>query len=139
LSEDHLLPKGHPRREDPDYKVTACRFCNEAANRTSYDVAGKTPAEIVAMKKEAISRVREAYRQFWQENVEGRGRAGTSRRALVIKKHPYSEHQHLVRCHDPLTHHVEASHSDALHQLLRPEPAGLAATASGGYLAAARQ
>jgi len=27
---DHLLPKGHPNRDDPDYMVTACLFCNNA-------------------------------------------------------------------------------------------------------------
>ena len=33
LSVDHLLPKGHPRREEPSFKVTACMFCNTADNR----------------------------------------------------------------------------------------------------------
>ncbi len=30
---DHLLPKGHPHRDDPDFIVTACMFCNVADNR----------------------------------------------------------------------------------------------------------
>jgi hypothetical protein len=28
LSLDHLLPKGHINRNNPDYTVTACLFCN---------------------------------------------------------------------------------------------------------------
>lgn len=35
LSWDHLLPKGHLHRDDPDYIVTACMFCNTADNRYS--------------------------------------------------------------------------------------------------------
>ena len=33
LSWDHLLPKGHPKRDDLDYIVTACMFCNVADNQ----------------------------------------------------------------------------------------------------------
>ncbi|HTW08594.1 MAG TPA: hypothetical protein VME46_13840 [Acidimicrobiales bacterium] len=33
LSWDHLLPKGRPQRDDPDYIVTACMFCKAADNR----------------------------------------------------------------------------------------------------------
>jgi hypothetical protein len=33
LSSDHLLPKGHPKRNDPNYIVTACNFCNTADQR----------------------------------------------------------------------------------------------------------
>src|SRR5438270_12988630 len=42
LSWDHLMPVGHPERNDPSYIVAACRFCNEASNRTKWDVAGKS-------------------------------------------------------------------------------------------------
>lgn len=69
LSLDHLLPPDHPQRADPDYQVTACRFCNEARNRTLYDVEGKSPAEIVALKREQIALARAAYESFWQEKV----------------------------------------------------------------------
>ena len=54
LSRDHLLPIGHPDRDDDRYIVAACRFCNEAHNRTVFDVDGKTPAEIVEIKRTAI-------------------------------------------------------------------------------------
>ena len=42
LSLDHLLPPGHPNRNDPNFQVTACRFCNEARNRNIYEV-GEVP------------------------------------------------------------------------------------------------
>lgn len=42
LSWDHLLPKGHPDRDDERYIVTACRICNEFHNRTLFDVMDKT-------------------------------------------------------------------------------------------------
>lgn len=69
LSWDHLLPKGHPQRHDPRYIVTACRFCNEACNRTQFSVDGKTPEEIIEIKKKAIAGVRDAYYRFWEEKV----------------------------------------------------------------------
>ncbi len=33
LSWDHLLPKGYSDRDNPDYIVTACMFCNTADKR----------------------------------------------------------------------------------------------------------
>jgi hypothetical protein len=33
LSWDHLLPKGSRNRDNPDFIVTACMFCNTADNR----------------------------------------------------------------------------------------------------------
>lgn len=69
LSWDHLLPKGHPDRDNERYIVTACRICNEFRNRTAFDVEGKTPGQIVAMKKRAISERRHEYRAFWEERV----------------------------------------------------------------------
>jgi 5-methylcytosine-specific restriction endonuclease McrA len=69
LSWDHLVPKDDPRRDDERFIVTACRFCNEAHNRTSFPVEGKTPEEIVPMKREAILGRRAKYREFWEERV----------------------------------------------------------------------
>ncbi len=54
LSRDHLLPVGHPQRDDPAFIVAACRFCNETHNRTAFPVDGKTPEELVAQKKEFV-------------------------------------------------------------------------------------
>ena len=71
LSWDHLLPKGHPLRDDPAYIVTACRFCNESCNRTTFPDG--TPEEIVAAKKAAIARVRSEYRRFWEAHVRSPG------------------------------------------------------------------
>jgi len=33
LSWDHLLPKGHPRRDDEEFIVASCMFCNVADNQ----------------------------------------------------------------------------------------------------------
>ena len=72
LSWDHLLPVGHAERNDPNYVVAACRFCNEASNRTKWDVAGKSPDELVAQKKPIVLAVREQYRAFWLAEVQSR-------------------------------------------------------------------
>jgi len=39
LSEDHLLPKGHPHRDDPEFRAAACRPYNEADNRTLWTLS----------------------------------------------------------------------------------------------------
>jgi hypothetical protein len=69
LSWDHLLPVGHPKRDDPDYIVAACRFCNEACNRTTWPTDGKTRDELVEQKKPSVLAKREEYREFWQTEV----------------------------------------------------------------------
>ena len=69
LSWDHLLPKGHPARDDERYIMTACRFCNEARNRTVFATEGLSPADIVNLKRDAIAQVRGDYRDFWEARV----------------------------------------------------------------------
>jgi 5-methylcytosine-specific restriction endonuclease McrA len=69
LSVDHLLPNGHPRRDERQYQVTACRFCNEAANRTQRPVDGKSPDQLVQEKKPDVLATREKYKRFWEEYV----------------------------------------------------------------------
>lgn len=69
LSWDHLLPKGHPMRDDEQFIVAACRFCNEACNRTTFWSEGMTADEVVAKKRTAIEAVREDYRRFWETKV----------------------------------------------------------------------
>lgn len=76
LSWDHLLPRGHPERDDLEYIVTACMFCNTADNRY-FDNAlkrglqfdGLTPDELVAQRLSYVERTRERYEEFWRENV----------------------------------------------------------------------
>ena len=76
LSWDHLLPKGHAKRDDAEYIVTACMFCNTADNRY-FDQAqrrglrfdGLTQHELVAQRLKYVERTRNSYREFWQENV----------------------------------------------------------------------
>jgi hypothetical protein len=76
LSWDHLLPKDDPDRDNPDYIVTACMFCNTADNRY-FDLAAKrglqfdglTPAALVAQRLPYVEATRQNYREFWAENV----------------------------------------------------------------------
>ena len=71
LSWDHLLPPGHTDRDNPEFIVAACRFCNEAHNRKTFPVDGKTPAELVVQKKQMVLVRREEYREFWLRRVRG--------------------------------------------------------------------
>lgn len=76
LSWDHLLPRGHPERDNLNYIVTACMFCNTADNRY-FDNAlkrglqfdGLTPDELVAQRLSYVERTREHYEEFWRQNV----------------------------------------------------------------------
>jgi 5-methylcytosine-specific restriction endonuclease McrA len=72
LSWDHLLPVGHPLRDDPAYIVAACRFCNGAHNRRRWDVEGKSAEELVAQKKPYVRAKREEYQAFWRDHVAPR-------------------------------------------------------------------
>jgi len=76
LSWDHLLPKGHPERDNPDYIVTACNFCNTADNRyfdnavkrgISFD--GLSQQALVEQRKAYVKSTREKYHAFRAENV----------------------------------------------------------------------
>ena len=69
LSWDHLLPKGHPQRDDPRFIVAACFFCNVACNRTVWDVDGTTPDQLVEQKRPAVLAVRALYWEFWEQEV----------------------------------------------------------------------
>jgi hypothetical protein len=77
LSEDHLLPKGHPNRGNPDFIVTACHFCNTADNRY-FDFAekrglkfdGLTPDELVSQRLAFVMATRRNYREFWEQAVK---------------------------------------------------------------------
>lgn len=78
LSWDHLLPKEHPERNNPEFIVTACQFCNTAANHyfeqaeaNGITFDGKTPDELVAQRLPFVLKTRESYRDFWEEKVKG--------------------------------------------------------------------
>ena len=76
LSWDHLLPKGHPNRDDLEFIVTACNFCNTADNRY-FDLAetrglvfdGMSRNDLIAQRKPYVFATRDSYRAFWDENV----------------------------------------------------------------------
>ena len=76
LSWDHLLPKGYSDRDNLNYIVTACLFCNTADNRY-FDQAekrglrfdGLTPDELVAQRLSYVEKTRRSYQNFWEEHV----------------------------------------------------------------------
>ncbi len=76
LSWDHLLPKGHPNRDNLDFIVTACNFCNTADNHY-FELAGKrrlkfdglTPEQLVAQRMPYVQSVRQSYTEFWEQQV----------------------------------------------------------------------
>jgi hypothetical protein len=76
LAWDHLLPRGHPERDSPDFIVTACAFCNTADNRY-FDMAtkrgltfdGMTPKELIVQRMPYVQKSRRDYREFWQRRV----------------------------------------------------------------------
>lgn len=79
LSLDHLLPKGHPNRENPEFMVTSCHFCNTADNRY-FDFAeerglqfdGMSRDDLVAQRMSWIQATREQYKAFWEAKVRAR-------------------------------------------------------------------
>lgn len=73
FSWDHLLPPGHPQRDNPDFIVAACSFCNTLHNRTKFEVDGKTPEQLVAQKRPLVLQRRAEYERFWNEHVRTAG------------------------------------------------------------------
>ncbi len=76
LSWDHLLPKGHARRDDPEFIVAACMFCNVADNQffvrakeRGLKFNGMTRQQLVDQRRPFVMRTRDAYREFWEANV----------------------------------------------------------------------
>src|SRR4051794_10021682 len=79
LSWDHLLPKGHANRDNPDYIVAACMFCNIADNqyfrhaeKRGLRFDGLTPDELVAQRLPYVEKTRASYREFWEQHVKPR-------------------------------------------------------------------
>ncbi len=80
LSWDHLLPKGHSDRDNPDFIVAACNFCNcadnhyfEHAEERGLKFDGLTPDELAAQRLPYVERTRLSYREFWADNVRDLG------------------------------------------------------------------
>ena len=76
LSQEHLLPKWHDKRDNPEYIVTACRFCNEAENRyfEKADELGlifdnMSRKELIDQRRPHVDKVRDDYHDFWAKNV----------------------------------------------------------------------
>ena len=76
LSLDHLLPKDHPERNNPQFMVTACMFCNTADNwyfqhstKRGLKFDGMTPEQLIEQRKPYVLKVRQDYNEFWRSNV----------------------------------------------------------------------
>ena len=79
LSLDHLLPRGHPQRDNPEYMATACGFCNTADNhyfrwaeQRGLKFDSLTRAELIEQRKPFVENTRKAYREFWISQVQPR-------------------------------------------------------------------
>jgi hypothetical protein len=80
LSQDHLLPKGHSERNNPEFIVCACLFCNTADNRY-FDLAasrglsldGLTAEDLIEQRRPFVEQTRNNYREFWTANVRNFG------------------------------------------------------------------
>ena len=76
LSRDHLLPKGHQLRDDDNFIVTACMFCNIADNqyfshaeKRGLKFDGMTRQQLIEQRKPYVGQVRTDYKEFWLDNV----------------------------------------------------------------------
>jgi hypothetical protein len=76
LSWDHLLPRGHHNRDNRDYIVTACRFCNTADNRyfdslmkRGLTLDNLTPEQLISQRKPFVEATRKTYDDFWRRHV----------------------------------------------------------------------
>lgn len=76
LSWDHLLPKGHPKRDNPEFIVAACMFCNTADNQYFQHAQsrqlrfdGLSREQLVEQRKPYVEATRAEYRKFWEEHV----------------------------------------------------------------------
>lgn len=76
LSEVHLLPKDHPDRNNREYIVCACSFCNTADNRFFEQAAarglkfeGMSTEDLVEQRRPYVERARASYREFWEIHV----------------------------------------------------------------------
>ena len=76
LAVDHLLPKGYEKRENAEYKVTSCGFCNTVDNHYFSKAEARglkfdnmSPEQLVAQRKEWVEKRRQEYRRFWENEV----------------------------------------------------------------------
>lgn len=76
LTVDHLLPKEHRNRDNTDYMVTSCHFCNTADNQyfskaeeRGLKFDNMTPKQLVAQRKEWVEKRRQEYHDFWITEV----------------------------------------------------------------------
>ena len=73
LSKDHLFPQGHEKRDDPEFIVVACRFCNESMNKLFAEQEKEGLPDdrnsLIEWRKNRVLENRRGYREFWLANV----------------------------------------------------------------------
>jgi 5-methylcytosine-specific restriction endonuclease McrA len=76
LTRDHLLPKGHQKRNEQAFIVTACSFCNTADNhylereiKAGHNFDEPSREKLIDRRKQTVLKVREDFKTFWKENV----------------------------------------------------------------------
>jgi hypothetical protein len=77
LSWDHLLPKGHPNRDDEKFIVTSCLFCNTADNqffaqakKRGLQFEAMSSEELIAQRLPYVMATRKKYNEFWDKEVK---------------------------------------------------------------------
>jgi len=78
LSWDHLLPKGHPARDDEEFIVASCTFCNTLCNRTPPKITEGvlTRRDLVERKFALVNERRAQFRAAFDDLV-GQSSTGT--------------------------------------------------------------
>jgi len=71
LTDDHLLPHGHPLRDDAAYCVTACGSCNMKLNQFFKSAEGQAipktavPEDLVEVRRKYLTpKIRELYEEW---------------------------------------------------------------------------
>lgn len=72
LTGDHLLPVGHPRREETEFLVTACEPCNKMLSRyqASEDLlATLDRTRLVGARSAYLKPRRDERENYWRQHV----------------------------------------------------------------------
>ena len=76
LSVDHLLPKDHLEKDNPEFQATACRSCNEMDNHFLEQAAKRglkfdnmTRQQLIDQRRSYVVGAREKYKKYWEKNI----------------------------------------------------------------------
>jgi hypothetical protein len=73
---DHLLSRQHAQRDNIEFIVTACTFCNTVENRFFSKVEmvfdGQTREQLIAQKRPFVIKSRQVYLDYWNAHVQAK-------------------------------------------------------------------